>query len=489
MTDQEIGPLDVIVIGAGNAALSAAVAAAEAGAEVVVLEKAPQELRGGNTCFTGDMRFPWKAVQDLFPLVPNIARDEMDGMREHARPYSEADFYDDIMRVTNGRSDPELLEVLVTESFPTIQWMAEKGHSWVPSYANPVASMPLALNGGGAQLSDRWFAIASDAGVHVLYGHQAVELIQAKSGVLEGVRVLTADGYRIVHGKTVILGSGGFEANAAMRASYLGRGWDTVKVRGVPFNSGDGLRMAMDLGAWPYGQWSGCHATPQDYDRPAYSVRVGPSAGEFNRYAYPFSVMVNGDGRRFIDEGQDRRTYTYVKMGAAILQQPGGVAYQIFDSKCEKFLTAYKKATGGSARSLAELAELLEIDPQGLIRTIDEYNAAVQPGDFDPYRLDGKGTSGLNPPKSNWAMPIDEPPFYGYAVVCGITFTFGGLRVNRQAQVMHTSDRPIPGLFACGEIVGGFFYDNYAGGSGLTQGATFGRIAGHAAARQAFGVE
>ena len=476
---------EVVVVGAGNAALSAAVSAAESGARVAVLEKAPKDLRGGNTYFTGDFRFAYQTVEDLVPLVPDLSEGEVGRMREVVTPYRQEDFYDDVMRVTDGRCDPELLQLLVTESYPTVRWMASKGHTWVPSYANPIASMPVALNGGGARLSDHWFQVAERMGVDVKYAHQAVELVRNDRGRVIGVRVQTPEGFATVYGKAVVLACGGFEANAAMRASYLGRNWDTVKVRGVPFNTGDGLRMALDIGAWPYGHWSGCHATPQDLNRPAYSLRVGASSGEYSRYSYPYSIMVNIHGQRFVDEGSDLRTYTYAKIGQAILEQPQGVAFQIFDRKCEHLLRGYERATGGQARTLPELAAMLGVDPEGLVRTVEEYNAAVQPGNFDPKRRDGKRTQGLAIPKSNWAQTIDEPPFHGYAVVCGITFTFGGLRINTRTQVISTSDRPIPGLYACGEIVGGLFFTNYAGGSGMMQGATFGRIAGREAAREA----
>lgn len=476
---------DVIVVGAGNAGLSAAVSAAEHGARVVVLEKAPKELRGGNTYFTGDMRFPWDKVEDLLPLLTEPSEAEVRGLREQARPYRQADFWDDIMRVTEGHSDQELAQVLVTQAYPTIRWMASKGHRWVTSYATPGASMAVALNGGGAQLSERWFAVAEGAGIDIYYEHQAEELLRNARGRVVGVRALTSNGLTDFKGKAVILACGGFEANAAMRSSYLGPGWDLVKVRGVPFNTGDGLRMALEVGAWPYGHWSGCHSTPQDLNRPPYSLRVGASSGEFSRYAYPYGIMVNIHGQRFVDEGEDLRPYTYAKMGRAIAAQPKGVAFQIFDRKCEPLLRGYDKATGGRANSLPELANMLGIDAPGLVHTIQEYNAAVQPGSFNPRVLDGKCTSGLAIPKSNWAQTIEEPPFYGYAVVCGITFTFGGVRINTKAQVIHTSDRPIPGLYACGEMVGGLWYFNYAGGSGLMAGSVFGRIAGREAAKEA----
>ena len=475
----------VVIIGAGNAALSAAVSAAETGASVVVLEKAPETLRGGNTYFTGDLRFPWDKVDDLVPLVRDMSDPEIEAMRDGAKPYTQATFFDDVMRVTEGRSDPDLLQTLVTEAYPTVQWMASKGHDWVPAYATPGTSMAVYLNGGGSELSDRWFALAEKMGVEIKYSHHAVELIRDNTGRVTGVHAQTPEGSVKIYGKGVILACGGFEANAAMRGSYLGKNWDLVKTRGVPFNTGDGHQMALDIGAWPYGHWSGCHATPNDLNHPEFGERVGGFAATVERYSYPYGIMVNQGGSRFVDEGADMRSYTYAKTGQAILAQPGSVAFQIFDEKCKPLLQPYGTASGSKANSLSELANMMGVNPDGLTRTVKEYNAAVQSGDFKPLVRDGKCTSGLTIPKSNWAQRIDEPPFYGYPVICAITFTFGGLRINNSAQVIHTCDSPIPGLYACGEIVGGLYYYNYCGGSGMTSGAVFGRIAGREAGKEA----
>ena len=478
---------DVIVVGAGNAALTATIAAAETGARVVVLEKAPENLRGGNTFFTGDLRFPWKSADDLAPLINDISEPEIEQMREQAKPYSQADFFDDVMRVTEGRSDPDMLQTLVTESYPTIRWMVEKGQSWVPAYAVPGASTAVALNGGGAQLGDTYTALALKLGVDILYAHQAMDLIQDNAGRIAGVRTVTPEGVTDIRGKAVILGCGGFEANAAMRASYLGKNWDLVTVRGVPFNTGDGLRMALDVGAAPYGHWSGCHATPNDLNHPDSRVREGGRSQGVQRYSYPYGLMVNQAGRRFVDEASDFRSYTYAKTGAAILAQPGGVTFQIFDGKCDEFIQPYGVGSGSQANSIEELAQMIGVDPKGLVQTVEEYNRAVQPGDFNPLVRDGLATKGLAIPKSNWAQALDKPPYYGYPVICGITFTFGGLRINNNSQVMHAADSPIPGLYACGEIVGGLFYYNYCGGTGMMAGSVFGRIAGREAGMAAVG--
>jgi tricarballylate dehydrogenase len=477
---------EVLVVGAGNAGLAAAISAAEQGCKVAVLEKANKDLRGGNTYFTGgDFRFGWNSLdEDVLPLIDSISESAVREMRATVTPYTPEQFYDDVMRVTEGCSDPDLLQQLVTESLPTIQWLRSLGHVWYPSYDEPGASVVVTMNGGGAHLSDHGFDIAAKMGIDVRYENILIELLRDSRGGINGVYALTPQGYTRIHAKAVILACGGFESNAAMRTSYLGAGWDRVKVRGVPFNTGDGLRAAWDIGAQSFGNLSGCHATPQDIDRPAFSVRIG-SAGEYRRHAYPWGVMVNVNGARFVDEGADMRAYTYAKTGAAILRQPQGVAFQIFDKKTAHLPKGYGKATGAQADTLESLAEKLGLDAAPFVRTLTEFNQAVQPGDFDHHRLDGKATKGLAINKSNWAVAIDTPPYYGYGVCCGITFTFGGLRINTGTQVLSNWEAPIKGLYACGEIVGGFFYGNYAGGSGLMQGATYGRIAGRSAAAHA----
>ncbi len=479
---------EVVVVGAGNAGLAAAISAAQNGATVAMLEKASHDLRGGNTYFTEDFRFGWESLdQDIASLVEGITAQEVDEMREMVKPYTNEDYYADVMRVCEGRSDPDLLQTMVSESLTTIKWLRALGHQWTPCHKIAGKSMAVVLNGGGARLSDHGFEVARKLGVNIRYQNIAMELIRDARGRVIGVYALTPEGFTRIYGKAVILASGGFQGNAAMRTALLGPEWDSVKVRGVPFDTGDGLRMAWDIGAQAYGNLSGCHATPQDMNRPAYSVRTQPQA-EYRRHDYPWSILVNVHGQRFVDEGSDFRPYTYAKTGRVVMKQPQGIAFQILDRKTEHLLYRYTNPTGGKAQSLEELAKMLGLEPGPFMRTISDYNRAVQPGAFNDRILDGKCTAGLAINKSNWAMTIDTPPFHGYGMCCGITFTFGGLRINTDAQVMSTWEAPIPGLYACGEIVGGLFYANYPGGSGMTQGAVFGRRAGAHAAREAKGV-
>jgi tricarballylate dehydrogenase len=283
----------------------------------------------------------------------------------------------------------------------------------------------------------------------------------------------------------VVLACGGFEADPRLRASYLGPNWDIARVRGTPYNTGDGLLMALAAGAQPCGHWSGCHAVFWD--------AAAPPSGDWeltnrlSRLSYPLGIIVNTEAQRFVDEGADFRNYTYARYGAEVLRQPGAIAYQLFDAQTAPLLREDEYHAPGATRveadSVADLARRLGLDPPALEQTVRDFNAAVQPGAFNPAIKDGKRTAGITPPKSNWAVPLEQPPFVAYAVTCGITFTFGGVRIDEDGRVLDRADRPIGGLYAAGELVGGLFYHNYPGGSGLMAGSVFGRRAGVAAAR------
>jgi tricarballylate dehydrogenase len=305
---------------------------------------------------------------------------------------------------------------------------------------------------------------------------------------VRGLVAREADGFKDLPADAVVLACGGFEANPEWRARYLGPDWELARVRGTRHNTGDGIKMALDIGAQPYGHWSSCHAVAWDLNAPPFGDRrIGDL---FQKHSYPLGLIVNVRGERFVDEGADMRNYTYARYGREILKQPQRAAYQIFDQKViEMTREEYRirEVTKAEANTFRELAQKLEIDPDGFERTMEAYNKAVQPGNYNPAILDGKRTVGITPPKSNWALPMDSPPYVGFAVTCGITFTFGGLRVNTRAQVLDTEDRPITGLYAAGELVGGLFYHNYPGGSGLMSGSVFGRLAGESASADVAG--
>jgi tricarballylate dehydrogenase len=304
-------------------------------------------------------------------------------------------------------------------------------------------------------------------------------------GKISGVRVNKHGKLIDVKSKAVVIASGGFQASAEKRTRYLGPTWDLAKVRGTPFNTGGGIDMAMNIGASSAGNWSGCHAVGWDRNAPEFGdLAVGDG---FQKHSYPFGIMVNADGQRFIDEGADFRNYTYAKYGRVILNQPGNFAWQIFDSKVTHLLRdeyRIKQITKVKADSLEELAVRLDgVDPKGFLAEMLQYNSSVQTDiEFNPNVKDGRHTLGLQVPKTNWANTLDTGPYEAYAVTCGITFTFGGLRINTDAAVQNTDQSSIDGLFAAGEAVGGIFYHNYPGGSGLINGAVFGKIAGASAA-------
>ena len=487
---------DVLVVGGGNAALCAASSAHEHGAKVGVLEKAPKNERGGNSTMTAHMRFAYNSVDDLIPLIPNITQEEIEWVNERLPRRTEADLWDELMRATQGQSDPELLKVHVRESYNTILWLHAMGHNWVTDVGNPTAANTTKMEGGGYGLQQRHFTFLEQKGVAFHYETTATELIQDSKAKVVGVKALSPQGPVTIRAGAVVLACGGFEANPEMRGRYLGPNWDTVKNRGVKFNTGDGLRMALDIGAMSHGSWTSCHASPQDINRAECTWPSEKSEGgrEMNRYAYPFCVMVNIHGQRFVDEGEDVRGLTYAKMGRAIIAQPGGKAFQFFDAKHRRFgiLSVYDKynATGTKADTLEELADKYGIEKEGLLETIRTFNAAIQPGPMNPNPLvkDGKHTAGITPPKRNFAYSIEEPPFECYPAICGITFSFGGLKVDpTTSQVQHVAGRPIPGLYTAGEMLGGLWHWSYASGSGMMAGATFGRIAGKHAAKEALG--
>ncbi|MDH3506854.1 MAG: FAD-dependent tricarballylate dehydrogenase TcuA [Gammaproteobacteria bacterium] len=486
---------DVIVVGGGNAALCAALAAEENGANVLVLERAPEDESGGNSRFTaGAFRFAYDGVEDLKDLMPDLGDDDI-AMTDFGT-YDEDQFFDDMYRVTQFRCDADLVELLVRRSKETMLWMREKGVRFIPIYGRQAfkiegkfkfwGGLTVESIGGGPGLVDSLTQGCTRRGITIEYEARVTGLTTDGCNVT-GVVVRRAGGPpETVPAKAVVLAAGGFEANPEWRTRYLGPGWEIAKVRGTRFNTGDGIRMALDIGAAPYGNWSGCHAVGWDQNAPEFGdLAVGD---QFQKHSYPFGIMVNADGRRFVDEGADFRNYTYAKYGAEIMKQPGYFAWQIFDAKVTHLLRdeyRIRQITKETANTIEELAAKLEgVDTQACINEIEAYNAAVQQNvSFDPNVKDGRNTQGLAVDKSNWANTLDTPPFEAYAVTCGITFTFGGLRVDTDARVIDTDLKAIPGLYAAGELVGGIFYHNYPGGTGLMSGSVFGKLAGTAAAR------
>jgi tricarballylate dehydrogenase len=483
---------DVIVVGAGNAAFCAALAAQEQGAKVLMLEAAPEEESGGNSRFTaGSIRVVYNGVNDIKTLVPDLSSAEIEST--DFGTYTAEQFFDDMGRVTQHRANPDLVELLVTRSFATLNWMREKGVRFIPIYGRQAfkidgkfkfwGGLTVEAVGGGPGLVAMLTAAARKRGINIRYRMRALDLLFDGNKV-EGVTVRGDGGVKELRAKSVVLACGGFEANAELRTRYLGPGWDLAKVRGSRFNTGDGIRIALAIGASPCGNWSGCHAVQWEMNAPEFGdLGVGD---QFQKHSYPFGILINALGKRFVDEGADFRNYTYAKYGRVVLEQPGQFAWQIFDQKV-KYLQRdeYKirQITKVAGNTIEDLAQRLDgVNATEFLRTVMEWNKAVRTDvPFNPNIKDGRCTFGLTVNKSNWANTVDTPPFEAYAVTCGVTFTFGGLRINTQAQVLNTDYEPIRGLYAAGELVGGLFYFNYPGGTGLMSGAVFGKIAGASA--------
>ncbi|KAI1338135.1 FAD/NAD-P-binding domain-containing protein [Xylariaceae sp. FL0016] len=516
---------DVIVVGGGNAGFSAATTAAQAGARVCVLEKAPLEDSGGNTYFTAaGYRTCFDGLQDLLPYLY-----QSDGTKGLPReltetiemaPYTKEDFHADLDRVTKGRADPVLANILVDNSREAVQWMFDNGARFMLSFNRQAflvdnkykfwGGMVMNMIGQGKGLFQWHLELAQKHGVDVRFSSPVVDLIDnPEASEVKGVKVLSHGRYKLLEAKGgVVLASGGFQASPALRARYLGPGWDLAHVRGNRYSTGDGLKMAENLGALMEGNFSGCHSVAWDGNSP----RAAGDRGLTNQYTksgYPLGLMLNIQGKRFVDEGFDLRNFTYAVFGKEILKQPRGIAFQVWDAEGSKWLRKEEYADDVTLNirsdSLDGLANILETkglkDKRQFLATIAQYNEACRSFQkenphqvFDPALRDGMSTQGcemtLDLGKTNWAMPIEKGPFQAVEVTCGITFTFGGLAATSKAEVISDATRhPIGGLWCAGEVLGGLFYDNYPGGSGLTMGTVMGRIAGKEAAKRAMGAD
>jgi len=488
-----VDPPDVLVVGAGNAALCAAMSAHESGARVLMLEAAPFEERGGNSHFTGGaFRFAFSGVDDLIAVLPSLAQENLDDVDFGA--YTQEDFFDDLFALTQDRCDPELAEILVRSSLETAKWVVRQGVKLQPGLGRQAyqvdgkfkfwGGLALHIWGGGPELLKALYANVERRGIAIMYETPAVGLIR-EGGRLRGVMAEYRGAPRAIWAGAVVLACGSFESNPEMRARYLGAGWELAKVRGTRFNMGAGLIMAMSIGARPYGHWSGCHSVAWDVNAPPYGdLTVGD---QFQKHNYPFGILVNAKGERYVDEGANFHSHTYAKYGGEIVKLPGMFAWQVFDAKVSHLLRGeyrIRRVTKAEAGTLEELAGKLDgVDAASFLRTVRDFNAACRTDvPFNPNILDGRRTRGLAVDKTNWANPLDTPPFHAYHVTTGVTFTFGGLKISKQGEVEDLYGRIIPGLYAAGEMVGGLFFHNYASGTGLMSGATFGRLAGRSAA-------
>ncbi|KAI6138776.1 hypothetical protein BKA82DRAFT_999425 [Pisolithus tinctorius] len=505
---------DCVVVGGGHAGASAALAAVESGCKnVLIVEKAPEEWVGGNGYFTaGAFRTVHDGLPDLLSIVRNVTPEQ--AQKIDVEPYSLDDFFGDIMRLGDNKPDAVLVETMVRHSRDAIEWLVRKVDvPFVLSFHRQAyevdgrqkfwGGVALSVEGGGKGLIDADMEALKKAGVNIWFDTPAVQLIYER-GEVTGV-VVRKDGQEVsLRAPSVILACGGYEASVELRMKNMGAGWERARVRGTPFNTGDGISMAQAVGAKLVGDWLGCHSTCWDANA---SADAGDRKlnNQLTKNGYPLGIMVNIDGGRFVDEGEDFRNYTYAKCGKAILSQPEGFAFQVWDANMTPFLRKEEYGDGVvgkiMASSIEELADQMMKhglrDKARFLETIGEYNSAVSQYRlenpnlrWDPAIKDGlstqSSTKSLAVPKSNWAMPVDTAPFLAVKVACGITFTFGGLAIDPEtAGVLSEVGQPIPGLFCTGELVGNLYYSNYPGASGLTAGTVFGRKAGMGAAKRA----
>ncbi len=482
---------DVIVIGGGNAGFSAAHAAAERGRRVALLERGTADMAGGNSFYTaGATRIAHAGLDDIVDFIEPDERHQ----RTEVPPYSSDQYLADLVKVTEGRTDPQLARVLVTEAQDTVRWLHSLGLRYRLMYERQAYDRPdgsylfwgglhVGNVGGGEGLIAEHTRAAEKLGTEVRYGTRATALV-VEEGRVVGVQSDDDSGSREFRAQSVIIASGGFESNPEWREEHLGHGWRNAKVRGTPYNTGEMIAAALSIGGAKGGDWSTAHSVQWDAFTPNNESNR-ELTNRLTRQSYPLGIIVNRLGRRFLDEGADFRNYTYAKYGERILKQTGSIAFQIFDAKLRPMLRKEEYDMPGisvvTADSIEKLGRELGIDAQQFAATVDEYNASIDTTiPFDPTVKDGRAAR-VEPPKSHWAIPLECAPFYGYPVTCGITFTFGGLRADIDGQVLGESGEPIPGLYVCGEALGGLFSGNYPGGSGLAAGMVFGRRAGRLA--------
>jgi tricarballylate dehydrogenase len=455
---------DVLVIGGGNAALCAAISARRAGASVLVLEGAPKFYRGGNTRHTRNMRCAHDAATDIL-----------------TGPYTEEEFWEDLKRVTGGETDEELARFMIAESKDILNWIVEQGVRWQPSLGGTLSlgrTNSFFLGGGRAMLN-ALYRTAEELGVDVLYDAEVRDLDIADGMFLSAE--LKHDGKHLTaHAAALVAAAGGFEANIEWLKEYWGEAADNFLIRGTPYNRGSVLKMLLAKGVQQIGDPTQCHAVAIDARAPKFD------GGIITRHdSVVFGIVVNKHAQRFYDEGEDIWPKRYAIWGRLVAAQPDQIAYIIFDSSVvTSFMPTLFPPIAGD--TVAELAGKLELDPAALENTVADFNTAVRPGTFDHTTLDDCRTEGITPPKTHWARKIEMAPFLAYPVRPGITFTYLGTRVNREARMLMKDGKPSANMFAAGEIMAGnVLGKGYAAGMGMTIGSVFGRVAGREAARNA----
>src|SRR3981081_1843837 len=454
----------VLVIGGGNAALCAAISARRAGASVLVLEGAPKFYRGGNTRHTRNMRCAHDAATGIL-----------------TGPYPEAEFWEDLLRVTGGQTDEELARFMIAESKDILGWIVEQGVRWQPSLGGTLSlgrTNSFFLGGGRAMLNALYLT-AEQLGIDILYDAEVLDL-EIEHGMFVSASLKQGEG--LVKGRWAarVAAAGGFEANIEWLKQYWGEAANNFLIRGTPYNRGSILKMLLDSGGQDVGDPKQCHAVAIDARAPKFD------GGIITRHdSVVFGIVVNKRAVRFYDEGEDIWPKRYAIWGRLVAAQPDQIAYIIFDSTViTSFMPTLFPPIG--APTIAELAGKLELDPVALEKTIADFNAAVRPGTFDHTILDDCRTEGVSPPKTHWARKIDAPPYLAYPVRPGITFTYLGTRVNKQSRMVMKDGKPSANMFAAGEIMAGnVLGKGYAAGIGMTIGSVFGRVAGREAAKNA----
>ncbi|MGI3170299.1 FAD-dependent tricarballylate dehydrogenase TcuA [Pseudooceanicola sp. C21-150M6] len=457
-------PWDVVVVGGGNAALCAAITAAEAGCRVVIFEGAPKPYRGGNSRHTRNFRCMHGGPLSVL-----------------TNAYGEDEYYDDLIRVTKGETDEVLARLAIRGSEAALPWMEARGVRFQPSLSGTLSlsRTNAFFLGGGKALVNAYYARAADLGVTVVYEAQ-VQHVVIEGGVFTGVDVAVAGGeMQRVTGRACVIASGGFQSDLDWLARAWGPAARNLLIRGTPYNRGIVLKDMLDQGAQSVGDPTQCHAVAIDGRAPQFDGGIVTRLD-----CVPFSVVVNRDGQRFYDEGEDVWPKRYAIWGRLVAAQPDQVAYSVIDSRSlDLFMPSVFPPV--VAHTVAELGEKLGIDGGALDRTVQQFNAACREGALHPTELDGLSTEGLTPPKTNWARPIVEPPFYGYALRPGVTFTYLGLKVDETAQVAGPEGN-YPNIWAAGEtMAGSILGQGYLAGFGMTIGTVFGRIAGREAAAYA----
>ncbi len=455
---------DVLIAGGGNAALCAAITARQHGASVLLAEHAPRAFRGGNSRHTRNLRAMHEGPAG--PLTDSYIEDE---------------YWDDLRRVTAGNTDEHLARMTIRASAGVFGWMQECGVRFQPSLTGTLnlSRTNAFFLGGGKALVNAYYLTAERLGVDVLYDTEVLAL-HLDNGAVHSAEITYKGFPQTVHARCVVASSGGFQANLEWMRQYWGDAVDNFVIRGTPYNRGRVLKNLLDQGVASVGDPTQCHAVALDARAPKFDGGITTRLD-----SVPFSIVVNRDAERFYDEGEDVWPKRYAIWGRLIAQQPGQIAYSICDAKSVPLFmpSVYPAVT---ADSLGELAEKLGLDPIKLRAAVSRFNVAVHPGPFDSTKLDGCTTEGLEPPKTNWARVIDTPPFTGYPLRPGITFTYLGVRVNERAQVLMEDGRPAGNLFAAGEIMAGNILGRgYLAGFGMTIGTVFGRIAGEEAAQHA----